>query len=31
MERVLTHAPGTADLVTVPTDSPFLPTDLAAA
>jgi molybdopterin-guanine dinucleotide biosynthesis protein A len=30
MEWVLTHAPGTADLVTVPTDSPFLPTDLAA-
>jgi len=30
MEWVLAHAPGTADLVTVPTDSPFLPTDLVA-
>jgi len=28
MEWVLAHAPGTADLVTVPTDSPFLPADL---
>jgi molybdopterin-guanine dinucleotide biosynthesis protein A len=28
MEWVLTHAPDTADLVTVPTDSPFLPTNL---
>jgi molybdenum cofactor guanylyltransferase len=25
---VLANAPGTADLVTVPTDSPFLPVDL---
>jgi molybdenum cofactor guanylyltransferase len=30
MEWVLAHAPGIADLVTVPTDSPFLPTDLVA-
>jgi molybdenum cofactor guanylyltransferase len=28
MEWVAANAPGTADLVTVPTDSPFLPTDL---
>lgn len=28
MEWVLANAPGTADLVTVPTDSPFLPVDL---
>ena len=28
MEWVRAHDPGTADLVTVPTDSPFLPTDL---
>jgi molybdopterin-guanine dinucleotide biosynthesis protein A len=30
MEWVLAHAPGSPDLVTVPTDSPFLPTDLVA-
>jgi molybdopterin-guanine dinucleotide biosynthesis protein A len=28
MEWVAANAPGTADVVTVPTDSPFLPTDL---
>ena len=28
MEWSLAHAPGTADIVTVPTDSPFLPPDL---
>ncbi len=28
MEWVLAHAPGTTDIVTVPTDSPFLPPDL---
>jgi molybdopterin-guanine dinucleotide biosynthesis protein A len=28
MEWTLAHAPEAADLVTVPTDSPFLPTDL---
>ncbi len=30
MEWMLANAPGTADLVTVPTDAPFLPTDLVA-
>lgn len=30
MEWVQVHAPGVADLVTVPTDVPFLPTDLVA-
>jgi molybdopterin-guanine dinucleotide biosynthesis protein A len=30
MEWARTHAPDTTDLITVPTDSPFLPTDLIA-
>ena len=30
MEWALAHAPGAADLVSVPTDSPFLPRDLVA-
>jgi len=30
MEWALAHAPGVADLVTVPTDSPFVPLDLVA-
>jgi molybdopterin-guanine dinucleotide biosynthesis protein A len=30
MEWARTAAPGTADLVTVPTDTPFVPTDLVA-
>jgi molybdopterin-guanine dinucleotide biosynthesis protein A len=30
MEWLQTHAPDTTDLVTVPTDTPFVPTDLVA-